>query len=75
MPRQHPLRAPRPWKGTSGLLHLETFCLNALNLLAGCFRHIYLLDPAHCEGQVPVPQPPELWQPSAGQRKHILVSF
>lgn len=25
----------RAWKGTSGLLHLGTFCLNALNLLAG----------------------------------------
>ena len=25
----------RAWKGTSGLLRLETFCLNALNHLTG----------------------------------------
>lgn len=32
---QSQLLLDRAWKGTSGLLHLETFCLDALNLLAG----------------------------------------
>lgn len=32
---QSPSLLGRAWKGTSGLLNLEIFCLNALNLLTG----------------------------------------